>query len=249
MSVTVPAEDVRTSFSIVGHRGAMAVEPENTMRSFARAAELGVDAVELDVHLSRDGRLVIMHDETVDRTTDGTGRLADLDWSDLRRLDAGRGERVPELAEVWAGFDDVGLQIEVKSAAATSAVLELARSSRRRDRPTTITSFYPDVVRAAAAEQQRPWRVGLIFGHDEEDKLVEHLDDDVDQHMINWALSGTAAARAHQARGGLASVWISRTRADVWRAMDQGWAETTVDDPEMALAARADYRPGISART
>lgn len=234
------------AFTIVGHRGAMAVEPENTMRSFATAAELGVDAIELDVHLSRDGRLVIMHDETVDRTTDGTGAIAELDWADLRRLDAGLGEQVPELAEVWASLDGVGLQIEVKSAAATAAVLELDRTSRHRGRPTTITSFDPDVVREAS-QQPRPWRVGLIFGQDEEGKLVEHLDADVDQLMINWALSTTPAARTHQTRGGVASVWISRTPQDVWRAIDEGWAETTVDDPEMALTARAAYRPGISA--
>ena len=181
-------------FKIVGHRGAMAIEPENTMRSFARAAELGVDAIELDVHLSRDGRLVIMHDELVDRTTDGTGAIADLDWAELRALDAGLGERVPELTEVWAEFDDVGLQIEVKSAAATTAVLELVRSGRPRALPTTITSFHPEVV-AEASRQPRPWRVGLIFGKNEEAKLVEHVRDDVDQLMLHWELSGSNPAQ------------------------------------------------------
>ena len=87
---------------IMGHRGAKAYEPENTLRSIRRALELGVHAVEIDIHLSRDGRLVVIHDATVDRTTNGKGRVADLTWEELRRLDAGLGEAVPSLEEVTA---------------------------------------------------------------------------------------------------------------------------------------------------
>ncbi len=85
---------------IMGHRGAKAYEPENTLRSIRRALEMGVEAVEIDVHLSRDGQLVVIHDATVDRTTNGRGRVADLTWAELRRLDAGLGEPLPSLAEV-----------------------------------------------------------------------------------------------------------------------------------------------------
>jgi glycerophosphoryl diester phosphodiesterase len=84
----------------MGHRGAKAYEPENTLRSIRRALDMGVQAVEVDMHLSRDGHLVVIHDATVDRTTDGTGRVADLSWEELRRLDAGMGERLPDLEEV-----------------------------------------------------------------------------------------------------------------------------------------------------
>jgi glycerophosphoryl diester phosphodiesterase len=85
---------------IMGHRGAKAYEPENTLRSIRRALDLGVQAVEVDIHLSRDGHLVVIHDATVDRTTNGKGRVADLSWKELRRLDAGMGERLPSLEEV-----------------------------------------------------------------------------------------------------------------------------------------------------
>jgi glycerophosphoryl diester phosphodiesterase len=85
---------------IMGHRGAKAYEPENTLRSIRRALDLGVQAVEIDIHLSRDGHLVVIHDATVDRTTNGKGRVADLSWKELRRLDAGMGERLPSLEEV-----------------------------------------------------------------------------------------------------------------------------------------------------
>ena len=87
---------------IMGHRGAKAYEPENTLRSVRKALDLGVQAVEIDIHLSRDGRLIVIHDATVDRTTNGKGRVSDQSWKQLRRLDAGLGEPLPVLEEVVA---------------------------------------------------------------------------------------------------------------------------------------------------
>lgn len=101
---------------IVAHRGLSAEEPENTMRSFRRAAEVGCDLIELDVHLSRDGIPVVIHDETLERTTNGSGRVADRTWAELRALDAGRGERIPALADVvaWAARGSISLSVEIK---------------------------------------------------------------------------------------------------------------------------------------
>lgn len=78
----------------------MGVEPENTLRSFVAAELAGLDVIELDLHLSKDGALVVMHDADVDRTTDGSGPIADRTLAQLRTLDAGRGERVPVFEEV-----------------------------------------------------------------------------------------------------------------------------------------------------
>lgn len=87
------------AFLIVGHRGAAGLEPENTLRSFARAIELGVDAVELDVYLV-DNHLVVIHDDTLERTTNGHGPVMDTPFDALRWLDAGAGESIPTLEEV-----------------------------------------------------------------------------------------------------------------------------------------------------
>ena len=76
---------------VFAHRGWPRAEPENTMASFRAAAEAGCDGIELDVQLSADGRLVVIHDESVDRTTDGSGQVRDLTLAELRRLDAGAG--------------------------------------------------------------------------------------------------------------------------------------------------------------
>jgi glycerophosphoryl diester phosphodiesterase len=107
----------------VGHRGAKGHAPENTFASFNLAVELGVSAVETDVHLSKDGEVVLIHDHTVDRTTDGRGFVRDLTLAELRRLDAGSwfdpsfaGQQIPTLTELlsWA-HDRVGVAIEIKN--------------------------------------------------------------------------------------------------------------------------------------
>ncbi len=93
--------------SLQGHRGAAALAPENTLAGFRMAVELGVDAAELDLQATKDGVVVVIHDDTVDRTTDGRGRIGDLTLAEIKRLDAGarfgptfRGERVPTLREL-----------------------------------------------------------------------------------------------------------------------------------------------------
>src|SRR5215469_16982173 len=103
---------------VVGHRGAMGHSPENTMASFERGLELGADWIELDVHLSRDGALIVIHDETLERTTNGHGLVRDHSLAELKQLDAGDGERIPTLDEVldWAKQRNTVIDIEIKNA-------------------------------------------------------------------------------------------------------------------------------------
>ncbi len=107
---------------LVGHRGACAVAPENTMPSFERALQDGADIVEADVRLSADGEVMVFHDATVDRTTNGSGRVAEMTCAELQALDAGewfderyRGARIPTLRELaqWAK-GRIGLMLEFK---------------------------------------------------------------------------------------------------------------------------------------
>ncbi|MFJ8233634.1 glycerophosphodiester phosphodiesterase [Streptomyces sp. NPDC094448] len=127
----------------------MGVAPENTLRSFIRAERSGMDAVELDLHLSKDGALVVMHDEDVDRTTDGTGPVAEKTLAELRELDAGGGERVPVFEEVVDAVQ-CPLQAEIKDIAAARALADVLL---RRDlvRRVTVSSFHDDAVAEIAA--------------------------------------------------------------------------------------------------
>jgi len=84
----------------IAHRGASTFEPENTLRAFKKALELNADMVEVDVRLSKDGHIVVIHDPTVDRTTNGKGYVREMTLDELKRLNAGKGERIPTLKEV-----------------------------------------------------------------------------------------------------------------------------------------------------
>lgn len=128
---------------VIGHRGAAADAPENTIPSFALALAQGADALELDVHLTADGVPVVLHDPLLDRTTDRRGAVADLAWDIVRRADAGarftadggrsfpwagRDAAVPSLAQVLDTFRDTPLLIEIKTPAATAPLADaLAR--------------------------------------------------------------------------------------------------------------------------
>lgn len=122
----------------------MGVEPENTLRSFVRAEQAGMDVIELDLHLSKDGALVVMHDADVNRTTDGKGPIADKTLAELRELDAGHGERVPVFEEVLDAVRSP-LQAEIKDVAAARA---LADVMHRRDlvHRVEVSSFHDDAI-------------------------------------------------------------------------------------------------------
>jgi glycerophosphoryl diester phosphodiesterase len=127
---------------VVAHRGASTKAPENTIDAYRLAIEEGADAIELDVHLTADGQLAVIHDETLERTTDGSGAVAALTMEQLRGFDAGatfaggdgsfpyrgRGLRVPTLPDVieWLPAE-VGLVIEIKARAAVDEVVRLLR--------------------------------------------------------------------------------------------------------------------------
>ncbi len=132
---------------VFGHRGASGERPENTLISFERALEHGADVIETDVHLSRDGEVVVLHDADLARTTDGAGEVSALDYRDIARFDAGhrftiadgaapfrgQGVRVPRLEEAFARFPGVRFNIELKHADArlANAVLDLAKQFGR----------------------------------------------------------------------------------------------------------------------
>ncbi len=122
----------------------MGVEPENTLRSFTAAQQAGLDLIELDLHLSKDGALVVMHDADVDRTTDGSGPIAEKTLAELRVLDAGRGERVPVFEEVLDAVT-APLQAEIKDVAAARALAEVMN---RRDLVgrVEVLSFHDEAI-------------------------------------------------------------------------------------------------------
>lgn len=150
----------------------MGVEPENTLRSFVAAQQAGLDLIELDLHLSKDGALVVMHDADVDRTTDGSGPIAEKTLSELRALDAGRGERVPVFEEVLDAVH-TPLQAEIKDVAAARALAEVMRA-RDLSARVEVSSFHDEAL-AEIARLVPGVRTALVasrYGPDVVDRAV-----------------------------------------------------------------------------
>jgi glycerophosphoryl diester phosphodiesterase len=146
---------------VFGHRGNRAHAPENTVESFGQAVALGVDGLELDVRLTRDGGLVVLHDQTVDRTTDGRGAVADLTLEAIRALDAGarftadqgasfpyagRDIRVPTMAELLEAFPRTPLLIEIKAEEAAGPLRDLLVRTGASGR-CVVASFSEETLR------------------------------------------------------------------------------------------------------
>lgn len=154
---------------IIGHRGASAYAPENTLAAFELAAEQGADGVELDVQLSRDGRLVIIHDFDVSRTTNGQGKVAELTVAELQAFDAGQGQKIPILDEL---FELMGprllYNIEIKYFGWQDRGVETAVANRitahHLENHVLVSSFNPLAVRRARSQLPNSVPVALIRG-------------------------------------------------------------------------------------
>ncbi len=185
---------------ILGHRGASADAPENTLAAFALALEQNADGIELDVHLSADGVPVVIHDDTVDRTTDGEGRVADLSLAELRRLTIPGGHTIPTLDEVFETFGRRTLyNVELKGLriddGGLSAAVANAIEGHQVGERVLISAFSPFFVRQARRHlpravpvahlrERRSTRVFHRFVRAEADHPAHTL---VDESLMEWA--------------------------------------------------------------
>lgn len=152
---------------IIGHRGASGYKPENTIASFKEAISLGVDMIEADVHTLGSGEVVVMHDETVDRTTDGTGQVSEYTLEQLRQLDAGNGEKIPLLEEVLDAVKmRVPINIELKGAGTAQPVARIIRSyidEKGWPHALFVVSSFNHAELQVFARMMPSIRIGLLF--------------------------------------------------------------------------------------
>src|SRR5699024_4620407 len=229
---------------IVGHRGAMAHAPENSLESYALAEEIGVDEIELDVRLSADEELFLLHDATLDRTAGDDsardlGPAADLTLAQLRAvvLDSGRG--VVTLQEMYQATDSV-IQLEIKAPQTVPHLATFFEAHPEYAARTCLTSFKEDALYEAA--QLMPQIPRGIIRHDLSRAeqfdggwraLVEHTG----ASRICLGFDGLTEEVVQEFRGkGLElHVWPLRTVDDLHRALELGADGTTADDPALAL--------------
>ena len=251
---------------VVGHRGALALAPENTLAAFRRAADLGVDAVEFDVQRTADGVPIIIHDETVDRTTNGHGRVGEMAWAEVRALDAGAwrspehaGEHVPSLGELlgWARSGSVGLVLEIKQPAPgrgrardeglVASVMDALRSHDLLERTLIISFDHPSIAEAIDREPRA--RTALLT---EVPVLVDPLAPAravpgvLGLHVRWWWISRELCAAAHEA-GMHVHAWGLGQPVDpiaVRRLVDIGVDSLSADAPDELMAVlRSSGRP------
>lgn len=198
---------------VYGHRGAPAEYPENTLAGFRRALELGVYGIELDVHLSKDGVAVVCHDETLDRTTNASGKISDFTVAELREVDAGEGEYVPTLLEVLELVGDkLHVDIEVKANAAGAAVLQDV--SKVDGLRWLVSSFDWDVLR-----------------------YVRSQDSGADLWVLTLGATEDAIAAYHELGAGALAIWQKALDEDIANYLNEQeipWWPWTVNDAGQA---------------
>lgn len=176
----VPYWEGRFPTRVIAHRGFSGEFPENTRIAFQKAIEVGSDMIELDIRFSKDGRLVVMHDATLERTTNGEGKVADYTLKELKELDAGSkfsprfaGEKVPTLQEILElAKDRVPVNIEMKNQdpgrlpieeLAARALGEVKKAGMERQ--VIFSSFYPSALERIRELDPRLWVAFLYHRH------------------------------------------------------------------------------------
>ncbi|MFF8929865.1 glycerophosphodiester phosphodiesterase [Streptomyces longwoodensis] len=223
------------NFLTIGHRGLMGVEPENTLRSFVAAEQAGLDVIELDLHLSKDGALVVMHDADVDRTTDGTGPIAEQTLAELRALDAGRGERVPVFEEVLDAVR-TPLQAEIKDVQAARALAEVLHARALVDR-VEVSSFHDEAIAEIARllPGVRTALIGSRYGTDVVDRAVAAGAGTLCLNIRRLTLEIVELARAKDLR---VIGWVVNTQDQLRLVRALGLDGATTDLPEIKRTGR-----------
>ena len=219
----------------IGHRGAAGHAPENTLLSFEKAVLLGCDMTELDVHLCGSGELVVIHDETVDRTTDGVGSVSGLTLNELKLLDAGQGEEIPTLYEVLSLLRGmIGLNIELKGLGTAKPVHDLVKELGWGNNDLTISSFDWGMLKEYRVLDFNA-RLGVLTfkNHGEAMGFAEQID----AYSINpyhLLLNKKYVEEAHN-KGFMVYSWTPNKESEIKHAIQKGVDGVISDYPDRIL--------------
>ena len=237
---------------IFAHRGSKGTHPENTLASFKEAVRVGSDGIELDVHLTKDGHLVVIHDETVDRTTNGTGEIRNLTLAEIKAMDAGSwfhnkyaGEKIPTLEEVLLLLTELGfngqLNIELKTDVIQykGLVEKCLALQSAKDWPFAIvySSFNPYTL-VELKEANPSQEIGLLFESkewaDKGDAMLEKESYHPDLKLLDWAIEWNRNQLPLR-------VWTVNEDTDINRCFELLIEAIFTDYPEKALQLKENY--------
>jgi glycerophosphoryl diester phosphodiesterase len=239
-----------------GHRGSSALAPENTMAAFERSVTDGALYAETDIRRTADGALVLLHDATVDRTTDGRGPISELTLADARTLDAGgwygasfAGQHILELDEFlgWVeGQPSFGAALEVKAVSVGAEVAQRAWASAARLR-LAIYSFLPEEIRAAKAAQPQMPCVLLLRLTDDPAEVLSWIEAcGADGADVPWQWNALEVLAAMRERGMVIGGGSATGDQAAQELLDQGVDMIDTDDPAAMLATVARLGGGVA---
>ena len=255
-------EGDRDGVLVMAHQGGDGLWPSNTLYAFRRAVAAGADVLELDVHASQDGALVVIHDDTLDRTTDGGGLVKDKTLAELKKLDAGydwspertgesfpyrgRGITIPTLEEVFEAFPDTRVNVEIKQTDPdiVGPLCDLVERYGRED-TTLVVSFYdaatrafrercPDVATAATPNEIRTFFILTTLFVDRA-YLPQAQALQVPEAQGNLRLVTRRLTRAAHRKNVQVHVWTVDDAADMARLLDWGVDGIITDRPDRLL--------------
>lgn len=230
------------TLSLQAHRGAAGLAPENTLAAFRLAIELGADAAELDLQATKDGVVVVIHDDTVDRTTDGRGCIGDLTLAEIKRLDAGgkfgaafRGERIPTLRDLIdlvkaSGNQRFRLNLEIKFAEGREGqpadleerVLAVLAETGFLDRVITQSFYHPSAAKMKRLAPSIP--AGLLVGQRRQpaDPVAAVRQHRVDYYAPHYSLVTPDLLRTLHQAGIPVVTWTVNDYADMRHLIGSG---------------------------
>jgi glycerophosphoryl diester phosphodiesterase len=242
----------------VAHRGASTLAPENTIEAFRLAVEAGAGGLELDVHMTRDGHIVVIHDATVDRTTNGSGAVSEMTLDELRRFDAGhnfspdggstrpyrgRGVWVPTLGEVLEEFPGVAVNIEIKAGTPgiEETVLGILRDANALGRalvvstPHAIVKRFRKISSGHISTGASRWEIGVFYILSRLclERLVRPAYEALQVPLLHRGILVVTPRfiRAAQARGVRVDVWTINQAEEMRRLLDLGVDVIMTDRP------------------
>jgi glycerophosphoryl diester phosphodiesterase len=215
----------------VGHRGARAYEPENTLRSFQKALELGVDAVELDVRRTKDDELVVIHDAEVDRTTNGKGAVDELTLREIKKLVTVKGEKIPTLQEALDFLKKkVKVLIELKEIGLEEKVLNLIRE-QGLEQNVIIVSFHEEVLEKVRGLNDQV-ETGLIYVR-HKNPIKAALAQGATYLLPLYRFTHTANVKKAHENGLKVIVWTINKEEDVAEYIKKGVDGIASDRPDI----------------
>jgi len=208
--------DSKNRILIIGHKGASAITPENTLRAFQKAIELHADYVEFDSHLTKDGEIVIIHDADTFNSTGVHGLIRDKTLEEIKKLDAGEGERIPTLQELIAiAKGKIGLQLEIKSTGLLEKMVQILRKEDLIQNSIVSSFLYDELIKLKEIEPKI--KIGFLLPVElVRSRLIE-------RKVLKCAKEGFYAIHPHFSRVDKEIIGFAHTndlKVNVWTVND-----------------------------